>query len=112
MPATPAQDAFEYDLGQDLRITKINRRTLGGGTWIGGTIAGHRFEALVFPEHAECAEYEIGRSRISKLWLQRLADKAVVFNWDRGLDLDATTDLARAIVDFLAEGIVAIAYAE
>lgn len=111
MAATRTQDAFEYDLGHDLRIAKLEHRQVGG-TWIGGTIAGHRFEALVFPEHAESEEYEIGRSRISKLWLQRLADKAVVFNWDRGLDLDATTDLAKAIVDFLAAGIADIAYAE
>jgi hypothetical protein len=51
-----------------------------------GTIAGHRFQALVFPEHAECHEYELGESRISKLWLQRLADKQEVANFDRGWD--------------------------
>ena len=68
-------DINDLDLGDDLRITKITRRASGGGTWVCGTIAGHRFDALVFPEHAENPEWEIGDSRISKLWVQRLADQ-------------------------------------
>jgi hypothetical protein len=87
---------------------RSGRSTVGGQC---GTISGHRFDALVFPEHAECDEYELGKSRISKLWLQRLEDKKTVFNWDRGLDVDATTDLARAIVDFLAAGLADLIYA-
>lgn len=66
---------------------------------------------LGLPEHAECEEYELAKSRISKLWLQRLEDKKVVFNWDRGLDLNAQTNLARAIVDFLAAGLADLTYA-
>ena len=62
----------------DLEITKTDRRAAGGGTWVHGKIAGHRFQALVFPEHAEVADYELDDSRISKLWLQRLADKTQV----------------------------------
>jgi hypothetical protein len=99
------------DLGHDLRITKTTRRAAGCGTWVGGTIAGHRFDALVFPEHAENEDYELGQSRISKLWLQRIEDQQTVFNWDRGLDVDAKTDLAQAIVDFLAAGIADSIYA-
>ena len=91
----------ECALGDDLEITKTTRRAYGGGTWVSGTIAGHRFDALV----SECEEYEIGDSRISKLWIQRTADKRTVFNWDRGPDQPATTDLAQAIVDFLAAGL-------
>ena len=86
-------DPFEYDLGDDLRITKTSRRASGGGTWVCGTIAGHRFDALVFPEHAESEEYELGRSKISKLWVQRLADKKTVFNWDRGMDQPAADQI-------------------
>lgn len=56
-------------------------------------------------------EWEIGDSRISKLWVQRLADKMAVFNWDRGLDQPAATDLAQAIVDFLAAGLADHVYA-
>lgn len=98
-------EPFEFDLGDDLEITKTSRRAAGRGTWVRGRIAGHCFDALVFPEHAENAEWELDDSRISKLWVQRLADKQTVFNWDRGLDVAATTDIARAIVDFLAAGL-------
>ncbi|HMO94336.1 MAG TPA: hypothetical protein PKD64_19290 [Pirellulaceae bacterium] len=52
-------ERFEDDLGNDLRITKTRRRASGGGTWVYGTIAGHRFDALVFPEHAENEDYEL-----------------------------------------------------
>jgi hypothetical protein len=99
-----------FDLGNDLAITKVTRRASGGGTWVCGTIHGHRFDALVFPEHAEVADYELGDSRISKLWVQRLADKREVFNWDRGMDVPAADDLAQAIVDFLSVGLADIAY--
>ena len=109
---TNARDPFEFDLGDDLKITKTTRRASGGGTWVCGTIAGHRFDALVFPEHAENAEWELGTSRISKLWVQRLADKKGVFNWDRGMDQPAETDLAQAIVDFLAAGLADHTYAK
>jgi hypothetical protein len=98
-------DDFDFDLGDDLEITETTRRAVGAGTWASGTIAGHEFQALVFPEHAECESYELERSRISKLWVRRLADKKTVFNWDRGLDIAATTDLAQAIVDFLCAGL-------
>jgi hypothetical protein len=93
------------ELGDDLRITKKTRQAAAGGTWVCGTIAGHRFDALVFPEHAENAEWEIGDSRISKLWVQRLADRRTVFNWDRGADVPAADPVAAAIVDFPCAGL-------
>ena len=93
------------DLGDDLKITKNEGRQNVGGTWVSGSIAGHTFQVLVFPEHAECEEYELGTSRISKLWLRRQADRQVVANFDRGWDLEPTTDAAREVVDFLAAGI-------
>jgi hypothetical protein len=65
----------------------------------------HRFDALVFAEHADNPDWEIGDSRISKLWVQRLADKQTVFNWDRGADIQANDELTQAIVDFLAGGL-------
>jgi len=49
------------DLGDDLEITKITRQAAGSGTWVRGRIDGHRFDALVFPEHAEQSSFEIGR---------------------------------------------------
>ena len=102
----------EIDLGDDLEFTKITRQAAGAGTWVCGRLAGHRFEALVFPEHAEVADYELGQSCISKLWVQRLADKQTVFNWDRGFDIPAANELAQAIVDFLTVGLAEHTYAQ
>ena len=103
---------FEFDLGDDLTITKTTPRASGGGTWVCGTLHGHRFDALVFAEHAENAEWELGDSRISKLWVQRLTDKTTVFNWDRGQDVPVANELAQAIVDFLAAGLADHAFWE
>lgn len=93
------------DIGHDLEITKNDNTRQMGGTWVNGSIAGHTFQVLVFPDHAECEEYELGTSRISKLWLRRQADRQVVANFDRGWDFEPTTDEAREIVGFLAAGI-------
>jgi hypothetical protein len=102
----------DLDLGHDLEITKTTRRAAGAGTWVSGTLMGHCFEALVFPEHAENPAYEIGDSRISKLWIRRSADKRVVFNWDRGADIPAADQTVACIVDFLCGGIADYVYAE
>ena len=93
------------DLGDDLKITKTDSSRQMGGTWVTGSIADHTFQVLVFEDHAECEEYELGTSRISKLWLRRQADRQVVANFDRGWDQEPTTDAAREIVGFLAAGI-------
>jgi hypothetical protein len=99
------QPSKDPDLGSDLRITRTSRRASGAGTWVSGTLSGHRFDALVFPEHAQNPDYEIGDSRISKLWIQRLADQTQVFNWDRGPDIPAADVTTQAIVDFLCAGL-------
>ena len=101
-------DAF--DIGDDLQITKTTRRAAGAGTWVIGTIAGYKFNALVFPEHADCPDYELGDSRISKIWLQRLSDKTCVANFDRGWDIHPSTKIATVIVDFLAAGLAEHTY--
>jgi hypothetical protein len=89
-----------------LEITKIDRRDAsGGGLWVSGRIAGHRFEALVFPEHAESEAYELDKSRISKLWLKDNATGQMVANFERGWDLTPATDTASKIVDLLAAGL-------
>jgi hypothetical protein len=95
----------DLDVGFDLEITKTTRRAAGAGTWVCGTLSGHRFEALVFPAHADNPDWEIGDSRISKLFIQRLADKQTVFNWDRGADVPAADHTAAFIVGFLAGGL-------
>ena len=95
----------EFDLGEDLNITRTTRRNSGGGTWVSGTLHGHRFDALVFPEHAEVAEYELGDSRISKLWLQEHFTHTEVACFDRGWDRQPTTDAAKVVVGLLAAGL-------
>lgn len=95
----------DLDIGSDLEITKTTRQAAGSGTWVLGRMNGHRFDALVFAEHAETTDYELGESQISKLFVQRLADRQIVANFDRGWDVRPTTDEAAAIVDFLAAGL-------
>lgn len=100
------------DLDLDLKITKIDRRNSGGGTWVLGTIDGkYKFNALVFPEHAESEEYELDKSRISKLWIQDTAKNVTVFNFDRGMDIAATNATVATIVGFLCEGLADLIYA-
>ena len=106
-----ATNPDDLDLGFDLEITQTARRVAGNGTWVSGTLHGHHFQALVFPEHADNPEWEIGDSRISKLWIQRLADKREVFNWDRGADVPAADQTVACIVDFLAGGLADYVYA-
>jgi hypothetical protein len=106
MPNTTSHtERDDLEIGDDLTIRKITRRAAGAGTWVCGRMNGHRFDALVFPEHAEQAEYELDQSQISKLFVQRLHDRQTVVNFDRGWDVRPTTDEAAAIVDFLAAGL-------
>lgn len=103
MPRVPTDPVQMLDT---LAITKIDRQGCsGGGSWVSGRIAGHRFEALVFPEHAERESYELNRSRISKLWLKDMTSGQTVANFERGWDVRPTTDNARQIVDLLAAGL-------
>jgi len=88
-----------------LQITKIKPRKSCGGSWVIGTIAGHRFEALVFPEHADSPDFELADSRISKLWVRRIDDNVTVVNFDRGWDILPATPRAKTIVDLLAAGL-------
>ena len=97
----PAPTAASNDSDLVLEVTRMTRRASGGGTWVSGRVADYRFEALVFPAHAESEEYELGRSRVSKLWVQRLADQQTVFNFDRGLDIGAADATTERLVAYL-----------
>jgi hypothetical protein len=99
------QQNTNREIGDDLVITTKDRNRSVGGTWVRGRLNGHRFEALVFAEHAGSESYELGDSRISKLWIQRIADKQTVANFDRGWDRRPTDATAQRIVDFLAAGL-------
>lgn len=89
---------------------KVRSRRTCGGVWTHGTLAGHRFEALVFPEHAESAAFELEQSRISKLWLQRTADRVTVASFDRGWDLTPATPEAAELVALLTAGLAEIVF--
>jgi hypothetical protein len=95
----------QHDL--DLTITKIsNRNRAVGGSWVQGRINNeYRFDALVFADHVESEDYELGRSKISKLWIERLVDRRVMFNFDRGLDVPAVNTEVQVVIDFLCEGL-------
>ena len=99
------KNATDLDVGFDFKITKIERRESAPGTWVNGSLSGHTFCALVFPERATDPEWEIDDSKITKLWIRREADKKVVFDWDRGPGVRAETEEAKAIVGFLCAGL-------
>ncbi len=106
-PAPTPKAAAATDPDDMLATLVITRKTgrATGGTWVKGTIAGHGFEALVFPDHAESAAFELADSRISKLWLRDNATKAEAACFDRGWDTKPKTPAAKAIVDLLAAGL-------
>jgi hypothetical protein len=105
--------AEEIDVGCDFEITSVREREHGvGGTWVNGRLNGHEFCAMVFAERAREPSYEIGDSRISKLWLRRDADRAVVFNWDRGADVEAADETTQTIVGFLEVGLADLIFGE
>jgi hypothetical protein len=70
----------------------------------------YRFVALVFPEHAAFADYEMGQSRISKLCLMRSADDEIVFSWDRGLGGVAAEPDAQHAVEVLGRFLAKLVY--
>jgi hypothetical protein len=97
------------DLLDTLRIKKVAPRKSAPGSWVTGTIAGHRFEALVFQEPASDPSFEIPGSSISKFWLGDEAGKAVA-DFDRGWNLKPTSEVAQRITDLLAAGLAETVY--
>ena len=92
-------------LGDDLEIVRVKPRPSVGGAWVEGHLNGHDFRALIFPDHAAEAGYELGDSRISKLWVRRSVDRAVVYEFDRGVLQPAAGEDAGRIVGFLEDGL-------
>ncbi len=100
----PVMDTDAEAIIESLSITKREGRPTGGN-WVSGTIAGHAFEALVFPQHAECESYELADSRISKLNITHEVTKRTVASFDRGWDITPNSEMATAIVHVLAAGL-------
>ena len=109
MTMTDEQIEATMALADSMRINRTSRRAAGGGAWVLGTIGGLEFEALVFPEHAECESYELERSKISKLWIGG-AGRETLYCWDRGLGVGPATPHVQAIVDLLADGLAETIY--
>lgn len=95
---------------QNLVIDRNEGRQGGGGRWVTGKILGYRFSALVFSEHADVPDWEIGDSCISKLWVRRVAEHQTVYNWDRGADIRAADAETQEIVDLLCASLRQIAF--
>ena len=72
-------------IGRDLTVSKVVDAALSPGTWLLGTVHGHRFEAKSYAEHALNLNWELGERRISNLFIQRIEDNRRFSVWARGL---------------------------
>lgn len=103
-------DAIElFRGGEKILITKTSPGAVGG-IWIEGRIRGHSFEAKVYAEHALSPDFELGKSRISKLHVQRISDGADLICFDRGWEFKPTDEQAISIRDFLVVHLAEILY--
>lgn len=64
--------------------------------WVDGSVDGCKFQALVFPAHAESESFELGTSRISKLWVARGGRQVAAF--ERGWDQQPVAAADKAVV--------------
>jgi hypothetical protein len=79
--------------------------------WVLGCIERHTFCALLNPRHSLKPGIELGESLISELCLRQMADHRLVAAYDRGWDLEPTTQSARQIVDYLTAHLAEHVYA-
>ena len=78
--AAPRPNEHRHEPLDKLCIHRIEPPSPKGRCWVAGSIMGHSFSVLVFPEHALHPSYELGRSRISKLDIRREIDDELVVN--------------------------------
>lgn len=87
---------FNQGMTSNLRSDKFSN-------WVTGTVDGLEVQAKAFTEESEYGMPEDGR--ISKLWV-RIPDGAVLYSYDRGLDIDhLTTDGLAIITTAIAKAI-------
>ncbi len=97
---------FEHSV----EIYEISRRALtSSGLWVRGRIDQFDFVALIFGQHADMPEFEIGSSRISKLQIKRRADSVEVAHFDRGWDISPVDSDTNSAVDYLTAGLADLA---
>ena len=95
----------------DMKIDSIKDAHLG--KWAIGTVGNFQFQALVFPKHAFIKSFELGRSRISKLWIATrndIPDRVCLFNFDRGMDVAARGKDAKQAVRLLCKNVAKTVY--
>ena len=90
------------EIGSDFVILKTIRQASGAESFVIGRLNDHHFDAIVFAEHPKYPDFELGDSRITKLWLQRIADKTTVASFNRAWEMRPVNEIAQAIVEFLA----------
>lgn len=88
------------------------RQTDCAGSWALGRIGDYRFEALVFPEHAVHPSFELGDSRISKLYIRRESDRTTLVNFDRGWDTRPASPELEMVVELLTDGLASAVYGQ
>ena len=47
------------------------------------------------------SEHGINQGRVSKLMIRQNKDNKIVFNWDRGMDIDCETDEVRKVLEVI-----------
>ena len=96
----------------DMKIDQVKNACIG--KWAIGIVGNLQFQALVFPKHAVHKSFELGSSRISKLWIATMDDPAgnrvEVFNFDRGHDVAAKTKDAKQAVRLLCKSVAKMVY--
>lgn len=95
-------DRVYDEMYDDFKILKTVR-ALSGGVWVTAQCLGYRIQALVFKHHADEPSFELFKTRITKLWVQRIADRQETYNWDRGLDREPADFETEAIVDLASD---------
>jgi hypothetical protein len=101
---------MNFDNAEGFRVTKTTRQAAGLGTWVMGWVGSYKFQALVFPAHADNAGWELGTSRIAKLCIRRGRTNRVVMNFDRGWDVQPQDETVQVTADVLCAGLAEHVY--
>jgi hypothetical protein len=94
----------------DLIIAEITPPNRLARCWVRGYIQDHAFQALMYPRHAQNPGWELGTSLISKLYLYQMADDRIVAAFERGWELQPTSQVVQMIVHRLASELAELVY--
>ena len=102
-------------------IDDVERRQSVPGSWVTGWIYGFHYSALVFCDHATNPDWEIGKSRISKLQIESHrcngmsatgapCEVAIEYLWDRGEVMPTTGPYCQFALEFLSAYLAKLVY--